>query len=102
MQKRVIDIANSITGRKFEQKELILQEMPDGSTHILEVLYGREKDKAGNFYPIGVKDIVPIEPEDINLKPQIDIKSRRKAVEEAKKEKQKSPTFRGNIPSGGF
>lgn len=86
-QKRVIDIANSITGEKFGQGDLILQKLSDGKIHILEVLYGKEKDKAGNLFPIGVKDIVPINPEDINLKPQIDVQSRRKAVEEAKKAK---------------
>lgn len=98
-QKRIIDIANSITGEKFEQRDLILQKLSDGKIHILKVLYeGKGKDA---IYPTGVEDIVAINPEDINLKPQIDVKSKRKAVEEAKKSKEASKTFK-NVPTGGF
>ena len=77
-KQRIIDIASKIKGRTFSDEELIIQTLPNGTTRIAEVI----KDKFG--IPRGVEEVTKIQSEDINIEPQIDVKSKREAVRKSK------------------
>ena len=53
------------------------------------VRYGKEKDPKGKPFPIGVEEIIPIRQEDIDIKPQINVESKKAAVEKSKQSKPK-------------
>lgn len=89
VQERLFDIVTSIKGKGYTQADLLIQKFPDGSKRIVEVKYGKEKDAKGKPFPVGVEEIIPIRQEDIDIKPQINVESKKTAVEKAKQSKPK-------------